>query len=469
MPFNSFENYPLTWKPEKAEIKPPLYLGLAQKLEHDILTGAIASGTKMPPQRELADYLDISLNTVTRAYTLCIKKGLLRAVTGNGTFVSETAQRDHSVVKSETPIPKAIDLSIAAPACTDAAPILAIMKRTLDSPEISDFFRYTHPLGTEPQRRSALQWLEQFGIHATPENVLIANGTQNALNMVLSSLFNDGDKIAVDQYTYANFIGLANMLHITLIPVKSDENGMSAEELSKLLRSATIKGLYVSPSCSNPQAICMPLERRRELAHLIKEHGIKLIEDDCYAFLLEQQIPSISSLVPEHSLYLSGMNKAIAPGLRIAFLRYPTAFKEQLETAVYNCNLIVSPLNAEFAHQFIQSGFYLENIKKQRLLAVQRSSIFKKYFPLANPHSYYQWLPLPDGISGLLFETLAAKEGILVYGSERFLAGASDDQHFIRISTMAAQTEQDLETAFKKIRGILSELAPSKTPLKYTL
>ncbi len=88
MPVNSFENYPMSWKPSKSALSKPYYLSIASLLEADILSGALKAHTKLPPQRELADFLDLNLSTITRAYKLCELKGLLYAVTGNGTFVS---------------------------------------------------------------------------------------------------------------------------------------------------------------------------------------------------------------------------------------------------------------------------------------------------------------------------------------------------------------------------------------------
>ena len=88
MPVNSFENYPMSWKPQKSQLERPYYLSLASLLEKDIQSGILKENTKLPPQRELADFLDLNLSTITRAYKLCELKGLLYAVTGRGTFVS---------------------------------------------------------------------------------------------------------------------------------------------------------------------------------------------------------------------------------------------------------------------------------------------------------------------------------------------------------------------------------------------
>lgn len=76
MPVNSFENYPMNWKPDLTRMQPPLYKALAKQLEEDIRNGLLHPGDLLPPQRELADFLDLNLSTITKAFKLCSQKGL---------------------------------------------------------------------------------------------------------------------------------------------------------------------------------------------------------------------------------------------------------------------------------------------------------------------------------------------------------------------------------------------------------
>ena len=90
MPVNSFDDYPMSWRPVLQRTG-PLSLELAAQLEADIKSGALLPGTRLPPQRELADFLDVNLSTVSRAFRLCTQKGLLSATVGSGTFVAYDA------------------------------------------------------------------------------------------------------------------------------------------------------------------------------------------------------------------------------------------------------------------------------------------------------------------------------------------------------------------------------------------
>lgn len=106
MPINSFDEYPMSWKPDISHISAPLYIAIAHQLEQDIKDGKLAPGTKLPPQRELADFLDVNLSTITRAFKLCGQKGLIYASIGNGTFVSTDAASNKMLLPTNhaTPI-----------------------------------------------------------------------------------------------------------------------------------------------------------------------------------------------------------------------------------------------------------------------------------------------------------------------------------------------------------------------------
>ena len=94
MPYNSFDDYPMSWRPKLDRSERALYLTLARTLEEDIASGALKPGTRLPPQRELADFLDVNVSTVAKAFKLCELKGLLTATVGSGTFVAYSALTD---------------------------------------------------------------------------------------------------------------------------------------------------------------------------------------------------------------------------------------------------------------------------------------------------------------------------------------------------------------------------------------
>ncbi|HGM1528576.1 TPA: PLP-dependent aminotransferase family protein [Clostridioides difficile] len=460
MPVNSFDNYYMSWKPNKNRLSNPLYLSLAKCMEEDIEDYVLKEGIKLPPQRELADFLDISLNTVTKAYNLCKEKGLLYGVAGSGTFVSQNAGLSKTIL-SEEKINKNIDMAMLVPFYNHNKIIQSLAIEILQQPNADKYLEYTHPLGNCIQKQAAKKYLNKFNVNAKEENIIIANGTQNALMLTLVSLFKPRDKIATDTYTYANFIGLANLLHIELVSINGDDKGMLPESLDNLCKIRDIHGVYLSPSCSNPTNITMRKNRREEIAHVIKKHDLILIEDDIYAFILDNPLTPVYSVIPEQSVYIGGISKSICPGLRIAYMSFPDKFRKKLENGVYSCNLKTSSLNVEIATQLILKDMYEDIICDKRRMAIRRNKIFKKYFPDLdegyNENSYYQWICLPKGITGRIFELEGYKRNLKLYSSERFSVGDTQNKFFIRLATCSSKNVEEFENGLSILSNIIDE------------
>ena len=130
MPINSFENYPMSWKPILRPSKKPLYLALAEELEQDIQTGKLLPGTKLPPQRELADFLDINVSTVTRAFKICSNKGLLSSAVGSGTFVSYDVNTSTLIIPEATALPH-IELGSMMPETLPQKEAISLLQKML--------------------------------------------------------------------------------------------------------------------------------------------------------------------------------------------------------------------------------------------------------------------------------------------------------------------------------------------------
>ena len=133
MSVNSFDNYPMSWKPQLNKSKTPLYLMLAQQLENDIGAGILLPGTKLPPQRELADFLEVNLSTVSRAFKLCSDKGLLTGSVGDGTYVSYS-----SLTKlTDAPRKRLIRLDAMTPETVAPLEISALLRRMFSEADSS--------------------------------------------------------------------------------------------------------------------------------------------------------------------------------------------------------------------------------------------------------------------------------------------------------------------------------------------
>jgi DNA-binding transcriptional MocR family regulator len=181
-----------------------------------------------------------------------------------------------------------------------------IIQKVVDKRYLEQLLNYNDPTGIPHQKTAALNWMETFGIQTDQEHIAIVSGAQNALAITLAALFEPGNRITTDLYTYSNFIELAKMFHIQLVPILGDQFGMSPDELEKQCSQINIHGIFLMPSCCNPTAVMIPEFRKQELAEVIRMHRLILIKDDIHAFLTagiisDYQQPMFN-LLPEQSV-----------------------------------------------------------------------------------------------------------------------------------------------------------------------
>lgn len=459
MPVNSFDNYPMSWKPDKKALKRPFYKSLASLLEQDITNGFLAPGTKLPPQRELADFLDLNFTTITRAYKICEVKGLIYAVTGNGTFVAPNATRSITISADKTA--NSIDLGFVASFEQTNDIVTETIQKTVNKSYLEQLLNYNDPTGIPHQKTAAINWMESFGIHADQDHIAIVSGAQNALAIALAALFEPGNRIATDLYTYSNFIELAKMFHIKLVPIPGDQFGMLPDELEKQCCQINIDGIFLMPSCNNPTTIMMSDIRKQELAAVIRKHRLILIEDDIHAFLTAGIISDYRQpmfhLLPGQSVYICGTSKSICSGLRVAYMVYGDAFREKIPQAIFNINVKTSSFDAEIITELILSGKAHEIVSRKKQLAQTANDIYSEYFPLrkdvGHPLSLYRWLPIKGHNDALQLESDLKRRGIRVFHSNRFQSGQTTPDMYLRIALSSTNSFDELKIGL----GILKQ------------
>ncbi|MCG7381724.1 PLP-dependent aminotransferase family protein [Paenibacillus sp. ACRRY] len=463
MPFNSFDHYPMSWKPNKNQLRRPIYRSLAQLLEHDINHGFLAPGTKLPPQRELADYLDVNFTTITRAYKLCELKGLLYGVTGNGTFVGANAARSVTISKEHNSN-KVIDLGFVASYEQTNEMVSEVIKQVAEKNYLEQLLNYNDPSGIPHHKLAALNWMQTLGIQADTEHVAIVSGAQNAIAITLFALFEPGNRIAVDVYTYANFIEISKMYQIRLVPILGDEHGMLPDALEEQCQQMNIDGVFLMPSCANPTTIMMPIKRKMELAHVIQKYALILIEDDFHAFLsagtIDHYGQPMYQMLPNQTVYICSTSKSICSGLRVAYVVFNEVFKSKMIKAIYNVNVKTSSLDVEIITELILTGQAQKIVERKKQLAEEGSQLFRKYFSLSpqagHPLSFFRWLPIPQSKKNLLTERYFLDNGIRVFHSNRFLSSFSKEPDHLRVALSSTSNMEELKVGLKLLSELLN-------------
>ena len=465
MPVNSFDNYPMSWKPNLENTNQAFYKELAKRLEKDIKSGVLKPGTMLPPQRELADFLYINLSTITRAFKMCEQKGLICGVVGRGTFVASDVTNGSILLSNKED--RLIEMGAIMPSTKPNSYVLEAIWKLLKEPEAHNVLQYDLAENNSMQKNAAVQWISQTGFTTKPDNILFAAGGQNAIVGIFASLFQCGDKIGTSELIYPGVKTAAKMLGIQLIPIPDNNGELSIEALKQICKKEELKGLYIIADYHNPTTHCMSEIIRKKIAIAAKELKLIIIEDAINSLLSEKPPLPIAAYAPDYTIYISSVSKTLSPGLRIAFVVSPRYYYKELSVGFYNINIMVSPILIEATVRLINSDMAGEILEKRRAHTKKRNrylnQVLSGYTILGDELCNFRWLILPDGFTGRTFELCAKNAGVQIYCAERFVVGTSKVPSAVRVAVTAVEKDEDFEKGVLVLKSILE----SKTEFTY--
>jgi DNA-binding transcriptional MocR family regulator len=435
------------------------YKTLVDTYAADIRSGRLAPGTRLPTHRQLATQEGLALVTASRVYAELEAMGLVSGETGRGTFVRETALSPGQGIDQKDVAVGMIDLNFNYPSLPGQTQLLRSALRQLAlSGDLEALLRYQPHAGRAHERASVARHLRSRGVTVDAEQVLIVNGAQQGLAVTLMALLKPGDVIAADALTYSGFKVLAEALHLEVVAIPVNEHGPDLPALEKLCRSRSVRAVYSMPTLHNPLGWVMPLEQREELVAIARRHDLTLIEDAVYAFLVENPPRPLVDLASERTVYVSGLSKNIATGLRVGFIAAPAASVPALERVIRATTWNTPGLMTAIACGWLDDGTVIELEAQKRSDAQARQVLAARLLKglpcVAHPNSYFLWLPLPEDVRADQIVVELMHQQISVTTAEPFAVSAHVP-HAIRLALGSVEMDV-LEQALITVRRIIA-------------
>lgn len=447
------------WAAQTTASGEPLYLAVVDALERDIRLGVLQGGDRLPTHRKLAEISGIALGTATRIYREAESRGLVTGVVGRGTFVAVDACKKPALVHVGQNVP-CLDMSVARPLCKMDPHLGAIAKKAAHKSRQSTLMAYSDAQGMHEHRKIGGNWISRFGLNVPPENIVITAGAQHALFLICNCLFNPGDRIAAERLTFPGIKAAAQRNGIRLEAVDMDEEGMLPGELDALCNRQHISGVYISGRLQNPTNGKMSPARCRALREIIRRHKLLLVENDSYGFLSDDPHASLSSQLPDQSVYVSSLSKVFLAGLRIAFVAAPSRHVTELTQGIVDSMFCVSPLCAEIATECIAGGHADESIQKKRRLVAKRVALFRKIFSghsfVCSDQGMFAWLTLPDPLKAHELESDALSQNMRLLCAEHFAIGSIPAPEAVRISLTGVEELDLLRKALRNLERLVA-------------
>ncbi|MCK6190235.1 PLP-dependent aminotransferase family protein [Pseudomonas sp. EYE_354] len=432
----------------------PRYKTIADQVAENIRNGRLRPGTQLPTVRTLMREHGIALATAARVYRTLESMGLVVGEMGRGTFVRDTSlPRDLGLQPAYGA--GLIDLTFNNPAVPGQAEMLRQALRNLASSGDLDALLHNAPHGGRPhERETAAKHLRNRGIRVPGSQVLIVNGAQQGLAMAMMALLKPGEVLAVDALTYPGIKALAVAHCIELLPIPLADGKTNLDALATSCKQRPVRAFYTMPTLHNPLGSIMPAADRKRLIALAEEHDFALIEDGGYAFLAEPAPKPLFTLAPHRTIYVSGLSKSVASGLRIGFIAAPVSLIPALEQAVRASTWSSPSITVELACRWIEEGVVddLEELKRKD--AANRQRIARRIFGginlVGHPNAYFLWLPLPEDIRAESVAAALRRDNIMVTTAEPFSA-ASNVPNALRVALGSIPVET-LKLALTKVR-----------------
>lgn len=434
------------------------YKGVVDALATAIRSGRIPPGTRLPTHRELATREGLALVTATRVYAELAAMGLISGETGRGTFVRDISVSPHQEADQRAFADGVVDLSFNYPSVPGQADMLRNALRALaSSGDLETLLRYQSHGGRLHERASVALHLEQRGIEVPADQVLIVNGAQQGLAVAALAMLRPGDVVAVDALTYPGFKVLAETQRLELLPLPPGPDGPDLDALARLCVTRQIRAIYTLPTMHNPLGWVVSQESRERLVAIAREHGLLIIEDAAYAFLAEKPPTPLAVLAPESTIYVSGLSKNVATGLRFGYVVAPTQFVGTLERAIHATTWNTPALITAIATGWLNDGTVARLEEQKRADARSRQAVARKVLDglhfVGHPSSYFLWLPLPEEARADQVAAALMRETISVSTAEPF-ATTRNAPHAIRLALGSVSLDV-LADSLHKVRRVI--------------
>jgi DNA-binding transcriptional MocR family regulator len=427
----------------------PLWRQIALTLSDRIRSGLLESGTRLPSVRELARSLKVSQVTVSKAYAELERMELIRCTQGKGCFVGpEPDAGVHHPELSASWQLAAVDYLPRAQTwrhfqgssseCRYQLHVAEVEARLLPNREICrniqqlvaenpEIIGNYGPFQGDAQLRSALAgYFRECGIAADAGDVLIASGSQQAIDLVARTFVGPGDTVYLEGPTYSGAIDVFAARGARIITVPVDREGMRLDVLSRLCDVHPPKLIYTVPTFHNPTGAVMSAPRRARLLELAQSHGAIILEDDAFSDIWFRTEPprAIKALDRSgHVILTKGFSKILSPGCRVSAIVASGSILSRLIAAKTIADLGSPMLNQRAILPVLKSGLFRRHLKRLRTALKARRDLvlelMKRHAPpgvtWTEPDGGFNlWVTMPEWARSTDLYLLAQREGVAI-------------------------------------------------------
>jgi DNA-binding transcriptional MocR family regulator len=446
----------------------PLYEQIAGHVAGLVEAGALRPGGRVPSVRKLSRQFEVSTNTVLQALSTLEARGLVEARPRSGFYVRPRAAADIELPRTQARpagsvrvafgdrVPglframREVSMVPLAAACPSPAllPFARLSAAAVRVARVSGPMAITYdPLPGYPAlRREIARRLVAAGCAISPAQVITTVGAVEALHLSLRAVTNPGDTVLVESPCYFGVLQLLSTLSLRAAEIPCDSStGIRVGLVEKALRRRNVRACVVVANFSNPLGALMPVEEKRALVKLCRQHEVPLIESDVYGdlpFEGERPVPLKAFDRDGWVLHCSSFSKTLAPSYRVGWV-CAGRFQARVEELKFTQTVATPTLPQAAIAEFLVSGSYDRHLRSLRgslrNQILQLREAVARHFPpgtrvSAPAGGFLLWVELPEtSIDALELQRRALRLGISIAPGPIFSA-SEGHRHCLRIN-----------------------------------
>lgn len=429
----------------RADLPTPLVSQIVDGLREQIAGHVLKPGSKLPSIRAFAAAHGVSVFTVVEAYDRLVAQGWLVSRANAGFFVKRRGDEIAQVGAAERPAPR-FDTRWylkqifenrnlpMKPGCGwlpndwlfgDA------VKRSMRhlSTGSADLAGYGLPHGHMPLRSVVVESLAEHQVSVGADQVLLTQGSSQALDLIARRLVKPGDVVLVDDPGYPNLMFMLRFVGAQVVGVPRTPTGYDLGALEALLTVHRPSVFFTQPRLQSPTCSLASVAHLHRLLQLAEQHGFMLVENDLYADMDTGVRPSLASLDQlNRVLYVGSFSKTISPNLRTGFVAARPGLVEELVQLKMISGLTSSEITERITLGVVTDGRWRKHLKSLReRLAEAHRTVGRRLEGLGfelfhEPEAgMYLWARHPDMPDSAELSRAATSAGIMLGPGELFL------------------------------------------------
>lgn len=305
-------------------------------------------------------------------------------------------------------------------------------------------------------------YYNKFEMHVHPDQILITNGSQQALDLIGKTFLDKGDEIILEQPSYLGAIQAFTAYQPRILPIPITHDGLDLNSLEQALLNHQPKLLYLVSNFQNPSGFTISREKREQLAELASRYNLIIVEDDPYGELryTGSHLKPILSYYPR-TLLCGSFSKMIAPGLRLGWVvGDATIIRKMLimkQAADLHCNNLSQLIIDQYLRKYSLND-HLEKLKsaygkKCRLMYDTAKALMPDGCDVNMPEGgMFLWVKLPEHIDTSILLDSALKENVIFVPGKYFFTNGKG-QNTMRMNYTTC-SEEEIITGVKTIASI---------------